>query len=377
MTLIERYLFRQLLVPTLLALGALTAIAFLSQSLTALDLIVDQRQGVGVFLKVSLLAIPQLVALILPVAVFVAAVVALNRLHTEHEIVVCFAGGMSRWEVISPAMRLAAWAALASLFLNLWVAPPASQELRREIFRARADLAATLVQPGEFTEPAPGLTVYAQSVSPEGAIRNLFVHQQRTGGSTTFNARTGLITKRDETPILIMRDGSSQEFSRSGVLNFLSFDEYVLDLSPFLREGDEVQFKTRDRYLHELIFPDLTQAWERQMQGKLLSEAHSRLAGPLYNLAMMAIALAAVIGGAFTRLGYGRRIALAALAAGLVRIAGFAVQGAATHTPWVNLFQYLLPLAVMALALASLFVRRERRQGAGRPPGAALAGVRA
>src|SRR5438270_473975 len=115
MTLIERYLLRQLTVPTLLALAALTTVAFMSQSISALELVVDQRQGLAVFIKATLLALPELISLILPVAVFVAALISLNRLHTEHEIVVCFAGGMSRWNVISPAMRLAAGAALVSL----------------------------------------------------------------------------------------------------------------------------------------------------------------------------------------------------------------------------------------------------------------------
>ena len=362
MTLIERYLFRQLLIPTLLALGALTAVAFLSQSLSALDLIVDQRQSIGVFLKVTLLALPELVSLILPVAVFVAAVISLNRLHVEHEIVVCFAGGMSRWDVIAPAIRLAAGAALVSLTLNLWVAPPASQALRKEIFRARADLAASLVRPGEFTEPAPGLTVYAQSVSPEGAIRNLFVHQQRPTGSTTFNARAGQITKRGDTPVLIMRHGSSQEFNNAGVLNFLAFDEYILDLSPFLSKDAAVHFKTSDRFLHELVFPDLTQPWERQYRGKMLAEATARIASPLYSLAFMAIALAGVLGGAFSRLGYGRRIAFAAGAAAVARILGFAFQATAIHTPWLNLFQVVIPVAVTALALGGLFHQRVSRR---------------
>ena len=376
--LIERYLFRQLLFPTLLTLAALTAVGFLSQSLSALDLIVDQRQSIGVFLKVTLLALPELISLILPIAVFVAAVVALNRLHTEHEVVVCFAGGMSRWEVISPAMRLATGAALASLVLNLWLAPPASQALRREIFRARADLAATLVRPGEFTEPSPGLTVYAQSVSPEGAIRNLFVHQQRPNGSTTFNARTGQITKRAGAPVLIMRHGSSQAFNASGVLNFLSFDEYVLDLSPFLSQGDQVRFKTSDRYLHELVFPDLSQAWERQYRGKMLAEANARLAGPLYSLALMAVALAAVIGGPFSRLGYSGRIAAAAGVAAVARVLGFAAQALAIRLEWLNLLQYLVPAAVFVLALNLLFRRRAAARPvavAGHP--AALAGARA
>ncbi len=101
--------------------------------------------------------------MILPIALFVAALVALNRLHTEQEIVVCFAGGMSRWRVISPAMRLAGTIAFLALLMNLWVQPAAFRELRRELFEVRTDLASTLVREGEFTEPVKGLTVYARA----------------------------------------------------------------------------------------------------------------------------------------------------------------------------------------------------------------------
>lgn len=94
MSLIERYLFKQLLGPTLLATLALVAVALLSQSLGTLDIMVEQRQSAMVFAKITFLALPQLLNMILPIAIFVASLVALNRLHTEQEIVVCFAGGM-------------------------------------------------------------------------------------------------------------------------------------------------------------------------------------------------------------------------------------------------------------------------------------------
>ncbi|HEY5411439.1 MAG TPA: LPS export ABC transporter permease LptF [Caulobacteraceae bacterium] len=376
MILLERYLLRQLLIPTLLALAALTVVAFLSQSLSALNLIVDERQSLGIFVKVTVLALPELISLILPVAVFVAAAIALNRMHTEHEIVVCFAGGMSRWEVIAPAMRIAAFAALASLALNLWIAPQASQALRTTLFQARADLAASLIKPGEFSQPSPGLTVYAQSTTPGGALTDIFVHQQRAASSTTFSADTGQITKRGDAPMLIMRHGSSQELTPSGVLNYLAFDEYALDLSPFLAGGDELHFKTSDRYLHELVFPDLTQAWERQYRKKMLSEAASRLVSPLYNIAFMAIALAAVIGGSFTRLGYNGRIIAAAGVAAAVRLLGFAAQAFATHSVWMNLLQLAVPAIVTAIALHRLFPRRIGGRVRGPRGGLSLAGAR-
>ena len=77
MPLIERYIFKQLLGPTILAVMALGAVAVLSQSLSALDILVDQRQSPLIFAKITLLAMPMLISMILPVAVLVAALVAL------------------------------------------------------------------------------------------------------------------------------------------------------------------------------------------------------------------------------------------------------------------------------------------------------------
>ncbi len=336
MRLIDRYLLRQLLGPTVLATIALAAVALLSTSLSQLDIIVSQRQSAFVFLEVTLLALPQLVNMILPIALLVAALVALNRLHTDQEIVVCFAGGMSRWRVIAPAMWLACGVAVIALFLNLWIQPAAARASREILFQVRTDLAATLVREGEFTAPAPGLTVYAQSIDSGGLIHNLFIHQTKAdGGATTYIADEGRMAKRGGKPVLLMHRGSNQEFSKTGVLNFLSFDDYVFDLSQFISGDELVHYKPSDRYLHELLFPDLKQDWEQKNRLKLLAEGHARLSSPLYNITFMAFALWAIIGGGFSRLGYGRRIAMIGGAAAALRIVGFVVQAgsAQSHLP--------------------------------------------
>jgi lipopolysaccharide export system permease protein len=362
MRLIDRYLLRQLMGPVVLATLALTGVALLSQSLSGLDLIVNQRQSALVFLKITLLAMPQLINMVLPIAVFVAALVALNRLHTEQEIVVCFAGGMSRWRVISPAMRLACTVAFLALIMNLWVQPAAYREMRRELFQVRTDLASILVREGEFTQPAPGLTVYAQEVSGSGAFRNLFIHQTKPDGSaTTYTAEEGRLGRSQGRPVLIMTNGSNQEFSSRGVLNYLTFQEYAFDLAPLTTSEDLVHYKPSDRYLHELFFPDLEQDWERRNRLDMLAEGHARIATPLYNIAFMALALWAIIGGGFSRLGYGRRIAGAGAIAVLVRIVGFQVYSAAEGAAWLNVLQYVVPVATIWAALAGVFRQRVSR----------------
>jgi len=378
MRLIDRYLLRQMLGPTLLAIAALSAVAMLSQSLSALDYIVNQRQSALVFMKITLLYMPQLINMILPIAVFVAALVALNRLHTEQEIVVCFAGGMSRWRVISPAMRLAATIAFLALIMNLWIQPLSYRALREELTAIKTDLAATIVREGEFTEPVPGLTVYAQDVDGKGEMHNLFIHQKRdNGGTVTYMANKGHIAQRNHQDALILQDGSIQEFNDRGVLNTLFFTEYPFALSALDTEDELVHYKPSDRYLHELFFPDLQQGWERKNRKALLAEGNFRIATPLYNIAFMALALWAIIGGGFSRLGYGRRMVIAFAVMTTTRVLGFVAQSASEHTVWVNALQYAIPVLTTWFSLRSLFRQKVSRRIAlrRRPRGAAPAGA--
>ncbi len=362
MRLIDRYLFRQLLGPTVFAILALTAVLLLSESLSGLDYIVNQRQSAIVFLKITLLTLPQPLNMVLPIAIFVSALVALNRLHTEQEIVVCFAGGMSRWRVISPAIRLASTVAVLALLMNLWVQPVAYRAMREVLQDVKTDLAATLVREGEFTAPAPGLTVYAQTIDNKGDMHNLFIHQlKQDGGATTYMANTGHIAKRNGQAVLILQNGSTQQFSPRGVLDYLTFNEYPFELSQLSNPDELIHYKPSDRYLHELLHPDLEQGWEKKNRKALLAEGHSRLATPLYDIVAMAMALSAIIGGGFSRLGYIRRIVTMAGLAVLVRVLGFVAQSASEANVWVNVLQYAIPLLAIGLSLRSIFRQRVSR----------------
>lgn len=348
---IYKYLFRQLRGPTLWAMLAMTGVAMLQSLKQGLELIVDQRQSAWVFIKVTALAMPNMLTLIAPLAVFVAGLATFNRLHTEQEIVVCYAGGVSRWQVASPAMRWATWLSLATLAINLWVQPPASREMRAELNAARADLTAALVREGQFTQPAPGLTVYAQTIDRGGLMHNLFIHQEQEGkAATTYTAAEGRLVKRAIGPEIAMHKAAIQTLTKTGELSYATFDDYPFDLSSY-QSQPAPDTKAEDRYMSELMHPAITDAWGQKHTKLLQAEFHARIAGPLYNLTFMAFAISAVLGGGFSRLGYRRRIAVMAVIAIVSRLLGFTVEDAAGHTPALNLLQYLIPLGGLAATL--------------------------
>lgn len=364
----QRYLFLNILRTTTTIVLGLALIALLTQGLSQIDLLVENGRSMVVYLWVSVLAAPQIVSLLLPIALFVATTSALNSVHRDNEIVVAQAAGMSNWKVASPVLRLAALAAILHLGLNLWVQPAGYREMRTTLSDAASDLASTLFQEGSFTARDDGLTVFARQV--EGSeLSGLLVRDSRDPqGETTYIARSGVIADMEGMPAIIMQDGHAQQLGSGGALETLQFQQWTFDLAPFVADEQSVILKESDRYLPELFFPDLTNFYDNRNAGKLLAEGHARIAAPLLNIAMAMIAIVAVLGGDFSRRGYARRIAIASGAAILLRLAAFGAVSAAEDDPALNALQYALPLAVVVGLVFVYFIRPRRR----RAPGARL-----
>lgn len=356
------YVFRQALGPLLAILGALAAIAILTQGLNQLDLIITNRNAGLAFAWVTLLSLPQLVSLILPLAVFFAVVYALNRMQSESEIAVLYGAGVSRGRISRPIMQMAVLAALAHLAITTVIQPAALNERREVLYGLRTDIASSLVQEGSFTYPSDKLTLYARARGGGGEMRDLLINDARPDLPVTYTARAGAIVTVDGAPAIVLRDGQVQRQLRDGTVNVLDFDRYVLQLGRMTDEPDQFYLKASDRTLNELFFPDMTMHYDQHNVDAFLAEGHSRLASPLLSFAMAMIALAGVLVGDFSRRGYGRRIGVAAVVALVVRLLALEIQAAAVENPQFNVLQYALPVVVVLIASIMLGGRRARKK---------------
>lgn len=362
MNTVSVYVFRQALGPLLAILGALAAIAILTQGLNQLDIIITNRRAGFAFVWVTILALPQLISLILPMAVFIAVVYALNRMQSESEIAVLYGAGVSRQRIARPIMQLATLATLAHLAINVLIQPAAFEE-RREVFYAlRTDIASSLIEEGSFTYPTEDLTLYARERGGGGEMRDLLINDARPEYPITYTARAGAIVTIEGKPAIVMRDGQVQRQTEEGTVDVLDFDRYVLQLGEDFQEPALFFLKASDRTLFELFFPDRTAHFDQRNIDQFIAEAHSRLATPLLNIALAMVALAGVLGGQFSRRGYGRRIMIAAIWALVVRVASLGVQAMAADDLNLNILQYALPIVVILICGILLGGRRARRK---------------
>ena len=365
---LDRYIFRQLIVPTVGAVVALTAIALISQSLTQFDLVVEHGQSAWTFIKVTLLSLPLLSGLILPIALFVGTLVALTRLQGENEFIACFASGMPLMDAAMPIIRIGIYFTLFSLASNLFLQPLTARVMREELFHIKNDLISTLVKEGDFSTSESGLTIYVQRVEQNGLLRQIYIRMPSStpGQDRTYAAKEGKIHVVDGASILVMRSGSTQQISGAKVLDHTTFDEYSMDITPFFSSDDYLSLKEGDRYMHELFFPNKNLPgfggnYERKSGGKLTAEGHSRLVGPLYNLCFVLLAVVAVLGGGYSRNGYTARIAVAAGVAIGARLLGVVMSTIAAEAWILNVLQYLVPL-VPILVCYNMIRKRDHSQ---------------
>ncbi|HNS86180.1 MAG TPA: LptF/LptG family permease, partial [Parvularculaceae bacterium] len=297
---LDQYILRQMWMPFLVATGIVTIIVWLTQSLQRLDIIVEHGQTLTMFGWISLLIVPSLLAVIIPFGLFAATLFALHKLHSDSEIAVMFAAGVSRSDVARPILLVTAFGALLTLWINVDLMPRSYRELKREIATIRADFASAVVRSGEFLAIRDGFTVYVDNAQPGGQFTGLLIRDYRDGADAeTYMARRALLRDTGIGPILYLSEGNVQRVNkRTGEVDIAFFERTAINLGQFNAAPDDLQLEMTERYVGELFKPDLTKAYDRQNAARLIGEGHGRLAGPLYAFAYVLIAVLALIGGA-------------------------------------------------------------------------------
>ena len=371
---IPAYIFRQIGGPLLFFTFVLTGVVWLSQSLRMLDLVINQSQSAATYIYLTLLALPSLMALILPFALFCAVLYGLNRLYVESELVVIWAAGFSRWAVAAPILVIAVGTTIVAYVFNLYFMPAGMREMKDRVFEIRADLVNTFVKEGAFTSPVDGLTVYVGERSG-GEIKGILVHDARNPKSiATYMAQRGTLATTPQGPRLIMDNGNVQWLEGGeGRLKILNFEKYTFDLAQFDKQRDTTAREASERYLNELLRPE--PGLTVNQRNKFIAEAHNRLSAPLYCIVFALIGVTALVGGTFNRRGYGGRIGLAMLAVLAARLPGFALQRTVDSSPDLAFVMYLWPMlwivAIMALLSIPAFeLFRQRTNGVAAPASA-------
>jgi len=363
---LSRYIFRQTAAALLLILLSLTGIVWIALALRQLNIVTSQGQDIWLFVKMTSLALPNLMALIAPVALLVAAIHVLNRLSGDSELIVMTAGGATVWTIARPLLLVAAIVSATVAVVNHVVLPWSLRQLRAYVIEMRTDLITQVIQPGRFSSPETNLTFHIRDRGLDGELRGLIVHDARDATQvTTFLAERGYIVKQEGGAFLLMEAGHILRRTQTGEPSrIVEFQRYAVDLASIEPKERGTELKPRERYYHELVNPAPGDDIGKAHPGLLRAELHERFSSPLYPFAFVMLTVAFIGQPTTTRQSRMQAIVLAFLLAAGARLAGLAGTNLVALKPNAVWIVYAIPLAGVLLgtllAQAGMRPRRAR-----------------
>ena len=343
----------------------LVAVYWINRAVGLFDRLIGDGQSSLVFLEFSLLTLPHVIRLVLPISAFAAVVYVTNRLTSESELVVMQATGFSAFRLARPVLYFGLIVAAMMMVLMHVLVPVSRTMMADRSAEISENVTARFLTDGQFTHPAKGITLYIRQITENGELLDIFLADDRgTRDRTTYTARRAFLVRGDDGPKLVMFDGMAQAVSRADTrLSVTRFADFTYDLAGLIsgarREGRSVdELPTRD-----LLFPSAAVLAETgKTRSAFLFEGHSRFGQPLLATAAALIGFSALLLGAFSRFGLWRQILFAILLLIVVQTANTVVTGAGSRDDRGWALAYLPPLFGIGIAVGLLWLAQRPRR---------------
>ncbi|MGE0613313.1 MAG: LptF/LptG family permease [Hyphomicrobiales bacterium] len=364
MDLFGRYVFRQVASSFLLILLTLTAIVWLATALKQLDLLTSKGQSITLFFTMTMLALPNLMAMIAPNALLLATLQTLDRLNGDSELIIMSASGASVRRTAAPFLALAALLSAVLVVMTLYIMPLSLRTLRDYVTQVRTDLITQVMRPGLFSSPEDGVTFHIRDRAANGDLIGLMVQDDRSDEtqSMTYLAKTGQIISKGDRSYLVMRDGHIHRRPKATAgkdveVQIVAFEQYIFDVSHYGATDDTTEYKPRERYLGELLYPGPDDEYYKRHPGNFRSEIHERFASLIYPFVFVFVPLMFLGNPRTSRESRWKALFMAFGVAVLIRIAGLAATNLLTQKAWAVLLVYGIPAGAILVAGLAAHVR--------------------
>lgn len=182
---LNRYVFRETAQTWFAVTGVLLLVLLTDQFARVLDDAAGAELPKDAIFAVMGLSSIQYLTILIPVAIFLAIILALARMYKDSEMAALMACGVGNVALYRPVLVLAAVLAGLVGWLSLQAGPYAQREVIKifEAAKQTADLG--MLEPGRFNSfGKQQAVVYAERVAEDGRLQNVFV-QLRRGDEVT------------------------------------------------------------------------------------------------------------------------------------------------------------------------------------------------
>lgn len=353
LTRLDRYLIRQCGLSFAFFALVFTGVIWLTQSVRLIETVIASGQPAIVFVEFAMLVLPTVLAIVLPLSCFAAALYVINKLYGESELVVMMMSGQSPAALARPIALFGLFVGLITLALMLFAVPFGVKRLSERQFDIRTELARALIVEGRFLYPVPGVTLYIRDTSTTGEMAGIFLHDAREAGRpVTYSASRAFLLRDGDSARLVMARGVALTYEvAEETLRQVRFDEFIYDLSGLLTDPGRRRRRPEEFWIADLFAPSEEMlAAPRYSRGDYVAVGHEKITTSLLAFVLPLVGLGVMLRGGYSRRGFGKRVFYAALTGVLVISFTFFSKSLVARLPDAWPLAYLPVLAALALS---------------------------
>jgi lipopolysaccharide export system permease protein len=302
-TLINRYLLRELTIPTLLSLLVFTLVLIAGRMMRLVDLMINKGVSFNDIFILLLTTLPPFLSISIPLAFLMGVMIGMGRLSADNEIIALKTAGVGLGSLAKPVVTLAIISSMATAAMIWWLAPWGNRLFRATLFEITSNKASVALQPQTIIKQFSGMVLFANQVEGRtGELHGIFIVKHQERETLTITADSGRLTIDPDQQVitLTLDDGylHREEKITNGKAATQNKDSYQVvrfnrynirpEIAAVPVDKDATEIKPKDLNLSEL--------WENSegpdRKNRLIrTELHRRLCTPLAPLIFALMAL--------------------------------------------------------------------------------------
>ena len=232
---IYKYFFYEFLRLFAIVLFALVAIIWTVQAVNYLDLVTDDGHAFSIYIFYSSLTIPKIFTKLIPYAFLIASIFTILKFEKDNELIILWTSGLNKIHIVNLIFRISIVIMFLQFLMSTTINPQSLNFSRTLLKNSQLQFVPSLLKEKKFNDTVEGLTIFVDKKKESGIYENIFIRDdgkiltQVSGGSSTIFARSGYLSKTEDS--LILLNGNIQTIENDNKINIINFDKTVLNLS--------------------------------------------------------------------------------------------------------------------------------------------------
>ena len=215
MNTLNKYLFKQSLIPFLLSVAVITTVLFLQFLIRAVDRFLGKGLDAMTIFEYLYLNLAWIIALSVPMSLLISSVMTFGRMAQQNEITALKSAGVNIYNIIKPAIWFGSLVAIGLCLFNNFILPEMNYNARllaRDIYKKKPELS---IEPGYFVDMIPQYTMIVKEMDGKNFKDVKIFSKNNNSEQTTIYSSEGTLSSNGNTMTISLIDGEIHEIDLS------------------------------------------------------------------------------------------------------------------------------------------------------------------